>query len=142
MRKIGFQIILSVLCLSAQAQKVSNIRVEQRGQEIVVFYSLETSSPCEVSLLFSQDSGSTWSAPLKNVSGDVGKNISSGEKQIIWELLSEREQLVGDAVKFKVLCKNAKFASDRTEKKDNWFRVSFITLGYFAYYQLWRLVKP
>lgn len=131
-----------MLCLSAQAQKVSNIRAEQRGQEIVVLYSLETNFPCEVSLLFSQDNGKSWSSPLQNVTGDVGRNISSGEKQIIWEVLSEREQLVGDVVKFKVLCKNAKFASDRTVKKDNWFRISFITLGYFAYYQLWGLVKP
>ncbi len=31
-----------VLCIPAQAQSVSNIRSEQREQEIVVFYSLET----------------------------------------------------------------------------------------------------
>jgi len=82
MKKIVFQIIFSVLCLTAQAQKVSNIRAEQRGQDIVVLYSLETMSPSEVSLLLSQDNGSTWSASLKNVKGDVGKNISGGEKQI------------------------------------------------------------
>jgi formylglycine-generating enzyme required for sulfatase activity len=102
MRRIVFQIIFSVLCLSSQAQNVSNIRAEQRGQDIVVLYALETSSPCEVSLLLSQDNGCTWSAPLKNVSGDVGKNISAGEKQIIWEVLEERDQLVGDLIKFKV----------------------------------------
>jgi len=103
MRRIFFQIILSVLCLSAQAQKVSNIRAEQRGQEIVVFYSLETNSPCEVSLFLSLDNGATWSGPLKNVSGHVGKNISSGEKQINWKVLEDREQLVGAKIKFKVV---------------------------------------
>ena len=102
--KIAFlQISLAVLCLSAQAQKVSNILAEQRGQEIVVFYSLDTNSPCEVSLLLSQDNGSTWGRPLKNVSGDVGKNISAGEKQIIWKVLEEREQLVGAKIKFKLV---------------------------------------
>ena len=107
MKKIFLQIIIPLLCLSAQAQKVSNIRAEQRGQDIVVFYSLETTSPCEVSLLLSQDNGVTWSGPLKNVSGDVGKNISAGEKTIIWKVLEEREQLVGDKLKFKVIA-NAK----------------------------------
>jgi formylglycine-generating enzyme required for sulfatase activity len=108
MRKIVFQIILSVLCLSAQAQKVLNVRAEQRGQEIVVLYSLETTFPCEVSLLLSQDNGVTWGSPLKNVSGDVGKNIAAGEKQINWKVLEERELLVGDKIKFKVITSGKK----------------------------------
>jgi formylglycine-generating enzyme required for sulfatase activity len=103
MKKFIFQIVLALLFLSAQAQKVSNIRAEQRGQEIVVLYSLEATSPCEVSLLLSQDNGVTWGAPLKNVSGDVGKSITAGEKQINWKVLEEREQLVGDNLKFKVI---------------------------------------
>ena len=107
--KIAFlQIFLAVLCLSAQAQKVSNIRAEQRGQDIVVFYSLETTSPCEVNLLLSQDNGVTWGSPLKNVSGDVGKSITSGDKQIIWKVLEEREQLGGDDMKFKVTANGKK----------------------------------
>ena len=102
--KIAFlQIFLAVLYLSAQAQKVSNIRAEQSGQDIVILYSLETTSPCDVSLLLSQDNGATWSLPLKNVSGDVGKNIIAGEKQITWRVLEEREQLIGDNIKFKAV---------------------------------------
>jgi formylglycine-generating enzyme required for sulfatase activity len=108
MKKIVFQIIFSVLCLSAQAQKVSNIRAEQRGQEIVILYSLETATPCEVGLMLSQDNGVTWGAPLKNVSGDVGKNIAAGEKQINWKVLEEREQLVGDKIKFKLIASGRK----------------------------------
>jgi len=108
MRRIVFQIIFSVLCLSAQAQNVSNIRAEQRGQEIVVIYSLDTTSPCEVSLLLSQDNGATWGVPLKKVIGDVGKNISAGEKQIIWKVLEEKEYLEGDKMKFKVIASGKK----------------------------------
>lgn len=105
MKKIVFQIIFSVLCLSTQAQEVSNIRAEQQGQDIVVMYSIETVNPCEVSLLLSQDNGATWSSPLNNVRGDVGKNITAGEKQIIWKVLEERDQLVGSKIKFKVISK-------------------------------------
>ena len=108
MKKAFLQIFLAVLCLSAHAQKVSNIRAEQRGQDIVILYSLETTSPCEVSLLLSQDNGVTWSTPLKNVTGDVGKNIAAGEKQINWKVLEEREQLVGDKIKFKVIANGKK----------------------------------
>jgi TonB family protein len=108
MKKTLFQIVLMVLCITAQAQKVSNVRAEQRGQEIVVFYSLETSSPCEVSLVLSQNNGATWSSALKNVSGDVGKNITAGNKQITWNVLEEREQLVGDQIQFKVVANGKK----------------------------------
>jgi formylglycine-generating enzyme required for sulfatase activity len=102
MRRIVFQILLSVVYFSANGQVVSNVRAEQRGQSIVVFYSLETTSPCEVSLLLSQDNGATWGSPLKNVSGDVGKNISAGEKKITWKVLEEQESFVGENIKFKV----------------------------------------
>ena len=54
------------------------------------------------------DNGATWGTALKNVSGDVGKNIASGEKQITWKVLEEREQLVGDKIKFKVLANGKK----------------------------------
>jgi formylglycine-generating enzyme required for sulfatase activity len=108
MKKIIPQIFIVLLCFSAQAQKVSNIRAEQHGQDIVVLYSLETTSPCEVSLLLSQDNGVTWGSPLKNVSGDVGKNISAGEKQITWKVAEELEYLVGDKMKFKVIANGRK----------------------------------
>jgi formylglycine-generating enzyme required for sulfatase activity len=107
-KKVLFQIVLLVLCITAQAQKVSNVHAEQRGQEILVFYVLETSSPCEVSLVLSQNNGATWSSALKNVSGDVGKNITAGNKQITWNVLEEREQLVGDQIRFKVVANGKK----------------------------------
>jgi formylglycine-generating enzyme required for sulfatase activity len=101
---VFFFLVLSVLCT---AQKVSNIRAEQRGQEIVVLYSLESSYLSEIKLLCSQDNGVNWSAPLKNVSGDIGKYIASGENTITWNVLEEREQFVGEKIKFKIIASNA-----------------------------------
>ena len=127
MKGLFLHIIFSLLCLSTQAQKVSNIRAEQRGQDIVVLYSLETTSPCEVSLLLSQDNGVTWGSPLKNVSGDVGKNIAAGEKQINWKVLEEREELVGDKIRFKltsyiysriVECSNVEYIGNKLQLDD------------------------
>jgi formylglycine-generating enzyme required for sulfatase activity len=45
----------------------------------------------------------TWGSTLKNVSGDVGKNISAGQKSITWKVLEEQDQLVGSKIKFKVI---------------------------------------
>ena len=103
MKILLLQIVFSIFYLSADAQKVSNIRAEQRGQDIIVFYSLETTSTCFVSLLLSQDNGATWGAPLKNISGDIGRNVTGGEKQILWKVLEEGKQLEGDQLKFKVV---------------------------------------
>jgi formylglycine-generating enzyme required for sulfatase activity len=108
MRGTFVQIILSVLCLTAQAQKVSNIRAEQQGQEIIVFYFLDTQAPCQVDLVISIDNGMEWSTPLKNVYGDVGKGITEGVKTIHWKVLSEREELISDGVKFKIIVNSKK----------------------------------
>lgn len=103
MNKILFLFFSVFFIGSAHAQKVTNIRAEQRGQDIIVFYSLETTSTCFVSLVLSQDNGATWGAPLKNISGDNGRNVNGGEKQILWKVLDEGNQLEGDQLKFKVV---------------------------------------
>jgi formylglycine-generating enzyme required for sulfatase activity len=106
--KVVISFFFLIACLSSSAQKVSNVRAEQNGQEIVVLYSLEATFPCEVSLLLSQDNGVVWSAPLRNVSGDVGKYIFPGKKQINWKVIDERGQLFGDKIKFKVVASGRK----------------------------------
>jgi formylglycine-generating enzyme required for sulfatase activity len=103
MKKKILQIFLVLLCFTAQAQKVSNIRAEQREQDIVVYYYLETISSCKVSLFLSQDNGASWSGPLKNVSGDIGSAVLSGDKQIEWNVIAEGLELVGHNIKFKII---------------------------------------
>lgn len=102
MTKIILQVVFALFYLSAEAQKVSNVHAEQRGQNIMIFYSLETIAPCEISLLISQDNGATWVPLSENLSGDIGRNISSGSKEIVWRVLDGRDQLVGDRIKFKI----------------------------------------
>jgi formylglycine-generating enzyme required for sulfatase activity len=108
MKKAILQIILLALGLTTRAQTISNFRMEQVGQQVHVYYTLISSSACEVQFMVSTDDGKTWSGPLTKVSGDVGKNIAAGEKQIIWRVLEEREQLVGDQIRFKVVANGKK----------------------------------
>ena len=84
------------------AQKVTNVYATQDGNDILVSYTLETGSQCEVSLFFSSDSGVTWQGPLTDCTGDLGKNISGGQKQIKWNVLANRGQLVGKGFQFKI----------------------------------------
>ncbi|NBV13769.1 MAG: hypothetical protein EBS07_06845 [Sphingobacteriia bacterium] len=98
-----FQLILFFICISrVVGQQVSGIQHEQSGQNIKVSYTLSSSFPVEIRLEVSTDNGKTFSAPLNKVSGDVGKSITAGQKQIVWRVLEEVPQLVGDGVVFRV----------------------------------------
>ena len=91
------------------AQTVSNVTARQEGQELVISYTLAGASPCEVSLHISTDRGRTWQGPVGHCTGDVGKNIMEGSRQIRRAVLEDREQLVGDAIQFKVVASGLKY---------------------------------
>jgi formylglycine-generating enzyme required for sulfatase activity len=88
--------------LQSFTQSITNVHSQQIGNIIEVNYTLSTTSPCEIALYVSLDGGTSWKGPLAKVQGAVGKNISSGENAIIWQVLEELEELSSDRVKFKV----------------------------------------
>ena len=108
MKKVFFLFLAIAIGCSAQAQKVNNLRAEQRGQDIVILYSLETNSPCEITLLLSLDNGISWSPLQQSISGDVGKNVTKGDKQILWKVLEDRQELEGNKIKFKIVVNGRK----------------------------------
>lgn len=91
---------LCAVCGMAVAQKVSNVSAEQVGKNIVVSYDLDKAAT--ISVCYSTDGGKTYSQPIKQVTGDVGRNVSAGHKQIIWNVLNEVEKLVCSNLVFKV----------------------------------------
>ena len=103
MRFIFLLHALMFSCYLSYSQRVFNVSAEQRGKEILVFYSLESASQCEVSLYVSLDGGATWSKKLNKVGGDIGKNIMSGQRVIRWSPIDELDDFVSDKVKFKVV---------------------------------------
>jgi len=54
------------------------------------------------------DNGVSWSVLNQSVSGDIGKNISKGEKLILWKVLDERQVLEGNQIKFKIVVNGKK----------------------------------
>jgi formylglycine-generating enzyme required for sulfatase activity len=84
------------------AQRVSSVEFAQEGKNIVIEYLLEAEAPQEILLYFSTDGGETFSKPIEKVSGDVGKGIISGQKRIVWNVLDEVHELVGDNIVFMV----------------------------------------
>ena len=88
------------------AQQVSDTETRQIGSTIEISYTLETKAPCAISLYVSKDGAATWEGPLTKVSGDVGTKIASGRNVIVWNVLEEVEQLIGDKIQFQVRAGN------------------------------------
>ena len=99
-----FIVLIFFIFVSATvfSQTVSNIRFEQKNEKAEVFYDLVGQDSYLVSISYSQDQGYTWSAPLIEVSGDVGNSQMAGaNKLIIWDVLRESNGIIGSVI-FKV----------------------------------------
>ena len=85
------RILLLVALLLASprlfAQTISDVSFEKQGPQLVVKYSLDKS--CDIRMRVSTNKGLTYSLPLQNLSGDVGRNIEKGERQILAYDLTE-----------------------------------------------------
>ena len=99
--------IVQIICFlvsinSISAQSVTNVRAEQDLGKVVINYSLETTTPCEISVFFSSDNGNSWRSLTNSLNGDFGKNIGGGERRIEWNLLNEKDISESDEFKFKI----------------------------------------
>ena len=81
------------------AQNVSNVNVVQSGKTIEITYDLDKAA--DISVYMSSNGGETYRG-LRHVNGDVGKTVGPGHKTIVWDVLSEVEELIGDSIVFMV----------------------------------------
>jgi|WetSurMetagenome_2_1015567.scaffolds.fasta_scaffold00002_221 uncharacterized protein (TIGR02145 family) len=109
--------ILILLCSTVNGQiQVQNVTAEAKENRIFITYRLDTKNVTKVSLYCSEDNGTSWQGPLQNVTGDIGILSSPGEKEIIWDVLKDRDVLVGEQIIFRI---NAKmFSSSFTDARD------------------------
>lgn len=80
-------ILLSLLAISSYAQQVSNIRAQQEGREIAVYYDLTERANVMLSV---KVDGKRVKPKL--LSGDLGKHVEAGtRKRIAWQVLDEKD---------------------------------------------------
>jgi len=92
-----------LLSLSAFTQTIQNLNATFSDGKVIVVYDLLGSKPGETYSLGLYCSHNNFSAPVKNVIGDVGNNISTGfGKKIIWDAAIELGTFSGQ-VSFKVM---------------------------------------
>ena len=103
-------VLLQVIMLNAQS--ITSIDHFQNGQNIRIVYQLQSIGPVQIEVVVSTNGGKSFSTPLQKVSGDVGKVTSSGEKEILWRVLEEVPELVGEEVVFKLKVSKEKKEGD------------------------------
>ena len=104
--RIGLILFCAICAFSVRvsAQTVTNVTATQVDKNIHVSYHLDQQA--EISLYLSTDGGQTYTE-LHEVSGDVGTGVSAGDKTIVWDVLAEKEKLVGEDIVFKVKAEGA-----------------------------------
>ena len=97
------KILIAVFCLLnilLQAQSIENVRFEQEGKKINVYYDMTgtgANQKYDISVYCSTDGGKTWGSPIQSVTGSVGTGQTSGyNKKITWNVLADRDKLSGD----------------------------------------------
>jgi len=130
-----FSVLIILICTQyLYSQDITNIRFEQEGKKVNIYYDLtgaKSGQKFDIKVYCSENGGQTWSAPLRSVTGAVGKNQTSGyDKKITWDVLTDREKLTGD-VKFQIKAiiaggsgsSSGIFTDNRDGKKYKWVRI-------------------
>ena len=79
-------LILAFISSSLSAQTVTNIRAQQEGRDIVVYYDLSDKADISLDVRFNRRR-----QKISMLSGDIGKSIESGNrKKIVWHVLDEK----------------------------------------------------
>jgi len=110
MKQFLLIILLIIATKVAFPQNVTNIQVEQIGKKVHVTYTLDKTA--DITLHLSTDGGVTYSEPLKQVAGDVGKAIPMGTHTIVWDVLADKDKLVGDNFVFLVKANSNKIITE------------------------------
>lgn len=105
--------------ISLSAQTVTNARFVQNGNFVSIYYDLLGDS--DISIFVSTDGGVSFdSIPMVHISGAVGRNVSSGTGRCaVWDVLSDKENLNGNNICFKVIA--TLDAEKSNERGDDYF---------------------
>lgn len=96
---------LLIATLQISAQNVTNVDFWQEGTNVKISYELDKEADVNVSM--STDGGKTFSSPLKQVTGGIGKDVTPGKNTIVWDVLKEYDKLVGENICFRVNAENS-----------------------------------
>ena len=86
MEKVVMFFLFVLLATMVSAQNISNVDFHQEGDEIVITYDLDESSP--IGVYVSLDGGKSYKE-MRSIQGDVGKSVLPGKKRMVWKVLDD-----------------------------------------------------
>lgn len=132
MLKFLFILISFLSFLTIRAQQVTNIQVTQEGDNVVITYDIlsdNAGQAFDIKVECSTDGGKTFSILPKALTGDL-KGIKAGYgKEIVWDVLSEGQELAGDQFVFQLLLvenyagNSGTFTDDRDGHVYKWVKI-------------------
>jgi len=116
-RFIALLLLPGFIYYDAGAQMIQNVKFTASGRQIIITYDItgaQAGQTFDVSVFCSTDGGKSLSPALRQVTGDTGPGVSPGTgKRITWDVLAERESLVGN-VMFELQAKSSSGSSPST----------------------------
>ena len=103
-----FLLLFVFTAVCSFGQTVSNVDAYQEDKNIIITYDTDKTGFADF-VFCSTDGGRTWGDPLRQVTGDVNKQVPAGSHRIVWDVLSEREKFEGANICFKVEVNSGKF---------------------------------
>ena len=122
MLKFLFILICLLSFTTLYAQQTSNMQVTQQVDNVVITYDIsseKSGQTFDIKVECSSDGGKTYSIIPQFITGDI-KGIAAGnKKQIIWNVLNERQELVGDQFVFQLWAKENNPINSYSNDSDN-----------------------
>jgi len=110
------------------SQQVTNVRVFQEGENVIIFYNLSdqgNNNTYNIDLLLSENNGQSFSIRPKNITGALLQVSPGNDKKIIWKVLEEMDQLVGENFVFKITA-SAGSTAELSDHKEEQFSNTLI----------------
>lgn len=99
-------IALILLPIAVLGQTVTNVRFEQKGDRVYIYYHLDKEANIDIYISMKGNSTDAfefrWLSPSE-LEGDIGFNVKAGNKLVIWDALKSNESVIGSNVCFKVV---------------------------------------
>ena len=111
--KYRFSLLLGILLCSCylSAQTVTNVRVQQEGDKIVITYDVDKEAYISLYVEYGDQTEMKWgglqtpkteSLSSSEVSGDVGRVKAGQNKRIVWDVLANRKDFIHEKISFVV----------------------------------------
>ncbi len=123
-------LIVFTNCIYANsAPEISNIYAVQRTDDsgiVDISYTLTDADgdSCIVSMLISDDGGSTWNVSATDISGDLGSAISPGRHTITWNTKTDLPGQYGNTYKIQITADDSNTNANSSELGMKWVYVN------------------